>query len=167
MAPSQRSVRAQLRTARRRSPLLGRPGFLIRRLHQLHCALFVEETRGFGITPVQYSLMTTLAACGELEQNSLALRIGLERTSVAEVLPRLLTRGLLTRRRSPADGRARLIRLTAKGRTLVRKMARPVQRAHDRTIDKLHPSARDSFLLRLIELVEANNEVGSVPLRLS
>ena len=59
-----------------------------------------------------------------------------------------------------------MAQLTAKGRTLVRKMARPVQRAHDRTIDKLHPSARDSFLLKLIELVEANNEVGSVPLRL-
>src|ERR1700685_3419043 len=70
------SVRARLLAARRKSPFLGRPGFLIRRLHQLHCALFLEETRGFDITPVQYSLMTALAARGELEQNSLALEIG-------------------------------------------------------------------------------------------
>jgi DNA-binding MarR family transcriptional regulator len=163
---SRRSVHAQLLAARRRSPLLARPGFLIRRLHQLHCSLFLEETRKFDITPVQYSLMTTLAARGELEQNSLALQIGLERTSVAEVVPRLAGRGLLQRRRSAQDGRVKLVRLTRKGTTLVRKMAHAVQRAHDRTIDQLEKSERELFLLQLITLVEANNEMGSVPFRL-
>jgi MarR family transcriptional regulator, lower aerobic nicotinate degradation pathway regulator len=166
MSQPKPGVRARLRAARRRSPLLARPGFLIRRLHQLHCSLFLEETRGFDITPVQYSLMTTLAARGELEQNSLALEIGLERTSVAEVVPRLQGRGLLQRRRSADDGRVKLVRLTRKGNALLRKMALPVKRAHDRTIDQLGKSERDVFLLQLIELVEANNEIGSVPFRL-
>src|SRR5580704_14591804 len=117
-----RNVRAELRAAANRSPLLGRPGFLIRRLHQLHCALFFEETRGYDITPVQYSLMTALAARGELEQNSLALEIGMERSSVAEVVPRLQRRGLLSRRRSAEDGRVKLIGLTRKGATLLKRM---------------------------------------------
>jgi MarR family transcriptional regulator, lower aerobic nicotinate degradation pathway regulator len=166
LAASRRDVRAQLRAACRRSPLLGRPGFLIRRLHQLHCSLFLEETRDFDITPVQYSLMTALDRRGELEQNNLALEIGLERTSVAEVLPRLQARGLIGCRRSAADGRVKLIRLTHKGKALVRKMAAAVKRAHDRTVDQLDESDRDWFLLQLIKLVEANNEVGSVPLHL-
>jgi MarR family transcriptional regulator, lower aerobic nicotinate degradation pathway regulator len=167
MPSSNRSVRTQLRAAQRKSPLLARPGFLIRRLHQLHCSLFLEETRSFGITPVQYSLMTALAARGELEQNGLALEIGLERSSVAEVLPRLQGRGLLQRRRSTDDRRVRLIRLTRKGTTLLREMARAVRRAHARTLDKLQTSDRERFLLQLIQLVEANSEVGNVPLRLS
>ena len=112
---SRKSIRVELRAARHRSPLFGRPGFLIRRLHQLHCSLFVEETRGHDITPVQYSLMTALGVRGELEQNSLALEIGLERSSVAEVVPRLQRRGLVDRRRSREDGRVKLIRLTPKG----------------------------------------------------
>jgi DNA-binding MarR family transcriptional regulator len=161
-----RGVRAQLRAARRRSPLFGRPGFLIRRLHQLHCALFLEETRGYEITPVQYSLMTALAARGELEQNSLALEIGLELSSVSEVVPRMARRGLITRRRSLEDRRVRLIRLTRKGAALLRSMAVAVQRAHDRTIDHLRPPDREWFLLQLIRLVEANKESGRVPLRL-
>ena len=161
-----KSIQAQLRAARRRSPLFGRPGFLIRRLHQLHCSLFLEETRAHDITPVQYSLMTALDVRGELEQNSLAWEIGLERSSVAEVVPRLQRRGLLERRRSREDGRVKLIRLTPAGRALLREMARAVQRAHDRTIERLSKPDRDMFLLRLIELVEANNDVGSVPLRL-
>jgi DNA-binding MarR family transcriptional regulator len=163
---SPRNVRAHLRAARSRSPLLGRPGFLIRRLHQLHCALFLEETRGYDITPVQYSLMTALAARGELEQNNLALEIGLERSSVAEVVPRLQRRGFVTRRRSLEDGRVKLIRLTRKGAGLLRRMAGAVQRAHDRTIEQLGQPERDWFVLQLIRLVEANQEIGSVPLRL-
>ena len=146
--------------------MLGRPGFLIRRLHQLHCALFFEETRIYDITPVQYSLMTALAARGELEQNSLALEIGMERSSVAEVVPRMQRRGLLTRRRSLEDGRVKLISLTRKGAALLRRMASAVQRAHDRTIDQLGKRDRDWFMLQLIQLVEANNEIGNVPLRL-
>jgi DNA-binding MarR family transcriptional regulator len=163
--PTPRRVRAQLLAARRKSPLLGRPGFLIRRLHQLHCSLFLDETREFDVTPVQFSLLTALATRGELEQNRLALEIGLERSSVAEVVPRLQRRGLLQRRRSAADRRAKLVRLTRKGTALLRKMAPAVQRAHDRTIEHLPWPERDRFLLQLVKLVEANGDAGSVPFR--
>jgi MarR family transcriptional regulator, lower aerobic nicotinate degradation pathway regulator len=167
MANPARSTHARLRAARKRSPLLGRPGFLIRRLHQLHCSLFFEETREYGITPVQYSLMTALGARGELDQISLSQEVGLERTSVAEVLPRLRSRGLLERRRSATDRRTKLVYLTPKGKRLLHKMSSAVKRAHDRTIDKLAKRQRDLFLLQLIELVEANNKIGNVPFRLA
>jgi MarR family transcriptional regulator, lower aerobic nicotinate degradation pathway regulator len=159
-------IKAQLLAAKRKSPLLGRPGFLIRRLHQLHCALFLEETRDFGITPVQYSLMTTLAERGEIDQNSLALEIGLERTSVAEVIPRLQDRGLLKRRRGVDDGRSKLVKLTRRGAALLCTMAPAVQRAHDRTVEYLGPAERNVFLLQLIRLVECHNDIAVVPLRL-
>jgi hypothetical protein len=45
-------------------------------------------------------------------------------------------------------------------------MAGAVQRAHDRTIEQLDQPDRDRFVLQLIRLVEANQEIGSVPLRL-
>lgn len=164
--PDLPSVQEQLLTAQQRSPLLARPGFLIRRLHQLHCALFTEETRDFGITPVQYSLMTALDERGELDQNSLALEIGLERTTVADVVLRLYDRGVLDRRQSAMDGRVRLVKLTRKGKTLLKKMAPAVQRAHDRTVEHLAPEERDAFLLQMVRLVELNNDISNVPLRL-
>ena len=43
-------------------PLSQRPGFLIRRLHQIHVALFQEACGEFEITPLQYSLLSALAA---------------------------------------------------------------------------------------------------------
>jgi len=166
MAKPAPSIQQELRAARRRSPLLLRAGFLIRRLHQLHSALFLEETRQFGITPVQYSLMTTLATRGEIDQNGVALEIGLERTSVAEVIPRLVERGLLDRRRSPQDRRAKLVKLTRQGASLVRQMSPAVARAHRRTIEQLDPAERDAFLLTLVRLVESTAEIESAPLRL-
>jgi DNA-binding MarR family transcriptional regulator len=157
---------AQIKEATRRSALWGRPGFLIRRLHQIHTSLFIEETKAFDLTPVQYSLMTALAEHGVIDQMTLALEIGLERTSVAEVIPRLEAKGLLRRSPSAQDGRAKLVRLTAKGRRLVARMESAVQRAHDRTLAHLPKAERDVFLLNLIKLVERSNEHGSVPLRL-
>jgi MarR family transcriptional regulator, lower aerobic nicotinate degradation pathway regulator len=127
---------------------------------------FLAETRRFGITPVQYSVLTTLAERGEMDQNGVALEIGLERTSVAEVIPRLQARGLLDRRRSIEDGRVKLVKLSRKGKTLTRNMAPAVRHAHDRTVDQLDPEDRNRFLLQLIKLVESNNQIAVVPLRL-
>jgi DNA-binding MarR family transcriptional regulator len=160
------TTRAELERLQARSPLFGRPGFLIRRLHQIHGSLFAEETSEFNITPVQYSLLTTLEALGEIDQNTLAIEIGLERSSVAEVIPRLHARGLVNRKQAAHDKRLRLVRLSAQGRRLVAEMAPAVQRAHDRTIEHLSSVERDFFMLQMIRLVEANNERTVVPLRL-
>ncbi|WP_028241250.1 MarR family winged helix-turn-helix transcriptional regulator [Stutzerimonas azotifigens] len=160
-------TKVQLEAAYGRSALLTRPGFLIRRLHQIHCALFLHETREFNITPVQYSLMTALNTHGEMDQITLALEIGLERTSVAEVIPRLESRELLQRRQSTEDRRVKLVKLTRKGKYLIKKMDAAVARAHERTIEHIPAEQRDLFLLQLIKLVEANNDCGTVPFRLA
>jgi MarR family transcriptional regulator, lower aerobic nicotinate degradation pathway regulator len=164
--PDQESVRSELRALQARSPLFSRPGFLIRRMHQIHGFLFAEETGDFDITPVQYSLLTTLDAFGELDQNTLAVKVGLERSSVAEVIPRLHARGLVDRAQASHDKRLRLVKLTLKGKRLVAKMSGAVQRAHDRTIDYLSPEERDLFMLLMIKLVESNNSDNLVPFRL-
>lgn len=160
------SVQAQLQVVQTRSALFSRPGFLIRRLHQIHTSLFAEETQQFNITPVQFSLLTALVEHGEMDQNTLALEIGLERTSVAEVLPRLEARTLVERQQSERDKRVKLVKVSRKGRALVKRMEQAAQRAHARTIDHLPPGQRDLFLLQLIQLVEANNNNSVVPLRL-
>jgi DNA-binding MarR family transcriptional regulator len=159
-------ARKQIEEARRRSALLTRPGFLIRRLHQIHTALFLEETQEFNITPVQYSLMTALHEHGELDQVGLAEEIGLERTNVADVIERLQARGLLVRRQSEEDRRVKLLKLTVKGRNLVRRMEAAVERAHERTIDHLSEGERDLLLAQMIRLVDAKNDHGAAPLRL-
>ena len=57
---AQTRPRPALKMLAERLPLWRRPGYLIRRLHQIHYALFFEECAAFGITPVQYGLLTLL-----------------------------------------------------------------------------------------------------------
>jgi DNA-binding MarR family transcriptional regulator len=141
-------------------PLWARPGYLLRRLHQIHYALFFEECAGFDITPVQYGLLTTLSLNPDIDQNSLGRELGIDRTNVADVLNRLAGRGLLERRRSPDDRRMVLTRLTPAGEKLTKKMYRSMQRAQERLLKPLLPQERQTFLITLIRLINGNNHLG-------
>lgn len=147
--------------------LAERPGFLIRRLHQIHLALFAEECAAFGITPVQYSIMSVVAAQPGLDQIRLAQEVGVDRATLANVLARLETRGLLRRKQGQEDRRLKLVRLTPKGNRLLAQVVEPARRAHARTIEALPEAERATFLRALAGLVEAGNDYGRAPLRLS
>ena len=143
-----------------------RPGFLIRRLHQIHLALFIEECAGLDVTPVQYSIMTVAADQPGLEQGRLGYEVGVDRATLANVVARLDARGLLRRKPSRSDRRLKLVELTSKGRALLAKVDAPALRAHDRTIAALPPDDRARFLADLRHLVDAGNDYGRAPLRL-
>lgn len=146
--------------------LASRPGFLIRRLHQIHVALFIEECAAFEVTPVQYSLMTVLHARPGLEQARLGEETGVDRATLANVVGRLERRGLVRRRPSGRDRRVRLVSLTPAGAALLIQMEEPARRAHTRTLAALPPDARHAFTHALAHLVEAGNSSGRAPLRL-
>src|SRR3954470_10922204 len=142
-----RPMHASKESARElRLPLWSRPGYLVRRLHQIHCALFLEECKGSALTPVQYGLLTALAVRGELDQVSLAEELGLDRTTAAGVLTRLETRKLVSRKPNPRDKRARLARITRRGRVLMDEMFEAMQRAQERLCAPLSEKEREEFM---------------------
>jgi len=146
--------------------LASRPGFLIRRLHQIHLALFAEECAGIGVTPVQYSIMTVAAANPGLEQGKLGHAIGVDRATLANVVARLEARGLLRRSACKGDRRTKLVELTNQGGLVLNDMDAAARRAHERTIEALDPAERAVFMRGLAQLVEAGNAYGRAPLQL-
>jgi DNA-binding MarR family transcriptional regulator len=153
-----------LRALADRFPLWKRPGYLIRRLHQIHSAIFLEECAAFGITPVQYGLLTVLATNPNADQVALAYALGIDRTNVADVLRRLERRGLISRVPSRRDRRMVLARLTEEGERLVEAMHPAMAHAQDKLLDVLNRRDRDLFVLTLMRLVESNNRRGRAPL---
>jgi DNA-binding MarR family transcriptional regulator len=141
-------------------PLRSRPGYLVRRLHQIHLALFLEECRAFNITPVQYGLLTALSVHPGLDQASLAAELGIDRSNVADVLVRLAARGLLRRTASERDRRVKRAYLSAAGAKLTARMHGAMQRAQARLVAPLAPAERAQFMAFLTRLVEANNQYG-------
>lgn len=148
-----------------RLPLWRRPGYLVRRLHQVHYALFFEECAGFGITPVQYGLLTILSTNPDADQVTLANALGIDRTNVADVLRRLEQGGLVRRKRSANDRRMVLARLTAAGEDMIVRMHPSMVRAQERLLAVLTADEREAFVATLIRLLEANNRYGRAPLR--
>ncbi len=141
-------------------PLWVRPGYLLRRLHQIHYALFFEECAGFDITPVQYGLLTTLSLNPDLDQNSIGRELGIDRTNVADVLARLARRGLLERYRSKEDRRMVLARLTPAGQRVAGEMYAAMLRAQNRLLAPLPPRERKAFIDTLLRLIDHNNHLG-------
>jgi MarR family transcriptional regulator, lower aerobic nicotinate degradation pathway regulator len=141
-------------------PLEQRPGFLIRRLHQIHVRLFTNACEAFGITPLQYSVMSALREHGPSDQSSVANLVFLDRTTTTGIIKRLHARGLVDRTASDADRRAQICRLTRRGVTLLTKMETCAQAAHQETVAPL-PVQEQAQLIALLDRVVTAHEQRS------
>ena len=151
------------RSANRSWPLAERPGFLIRRLHQIHVALFQEACGQFEITPLQYSLLSALAVRKTADQTSLAADIALDRTTTTGALKRLETRKLIERPIDARDRRARLCRLTRHGAALLAKIESAARDAHDSTLKGLNHRERGEFIALMQRIVIGNVDRNDAP----
>ncbi|MER5435497.1 MarR family transcriptional regulator [Streptomyces sp. NPDC002588] len=101
--------------------LTSHPGHLARRLQQAHHLLWntmVSEE----ITSPQFAVLNALVAEPGLDQRTVGERVGLDRSTIAEVISRLSRRGLLDKVRDPGDGRRFLLRLTEEGTRTHRRL---------------------------------------------
>src|SRR3954453_15536629 len=107
------------------------PGHLARRFQQIAVAVFLAEVEGAGysLTPVQYAALAAVAANPGVDQITLAGLIAFDRTTITGVVDRLVQKGLIERRESSRDRRARELRLTDKGRRTLRAMTPAVESA--------------------------------------
>jgi DNA-binding MarR family transcriptional regulator len=97
---------------------------------------FDDAMRPLGLTNGQFSLMMSLNRPEPPGMAALASLLGMDRTTVTAVLKALQRRGLVKVTAHPADGRARLMTLTAKGRRLLAR-AVPVWRNTHTAVEAL------------------------------
>jgi DNA-binding MarR family transcriptional regulator len=138
-------------------PLSQRPGFLIRRLHQIHVALFQEACGEFEVTPLQYSLLSALAVRKTADQTTLAADIALDRTTTTGALKRLAARHLVERAVNDEDRRARLCKLTAAGAALLGRIEASARSAHRATLGDLTEREQTVFIDMMQRIVTGAN----------
>lgn len=139
------------------------PGHHIRRLQQIAVAIFLQETEGFGVTPVQYGALVTVNRQPGLDQRTLAGLTGLDTSTTAGVVDRLEARDLLRRSASPTDRRVKLLTLTEAGQTLLAEMTPQVLAAQTRMLEPLSEAEKPLFMDMLTRLVHAHNESSRCP----
>ena len=139
----------------RDGPLQARPGFLIRRLHQIHTALFNDECGSEGVTPIMYSVLSVLAKTGSIDQSTLSQAVSIDKTNMADVLERLHKHGYVHRRKSTKDRRVRLTTLTENGKALLDRLDKRAEEAHIRTLEDLNANEQAVLLALMNKIITA------------
>ena len=145
------------------SNLIDRPGHLIRRLHQIHVALFLEECSEYNLTPVQFGVLTVLANGRARDQVTIAKMIGVDRNTVADVIRRLVRRQLLDRYDNPGDKRTKFTKITSEGKHLIDRVQPGMIEAQRRLISPLSDEEYIRFMELSQKLIKANDLSGRAP----
>lgn len=143
------------------------PGHLIRRLHQISVAQFMEAVNeaGADLTPVQYAALTAIARHPGIDQATVAGLIAYDRATLGKVADRLAEKGLVVREVSAADRRARTLCLTAKGETLLAQIGPVVTGSQPMILNGLSDEERETFMALLRKATLAANELSRAPQR--
>lgn len=136
-------------------------------IHLLHragqCAgdVFHGEIGDTDLTPRQYAVLLTVAQNEGLSQTQLVERTGVDRSTLADIVRRMLKKGLLQRRRTKEDARAYAVRLTDEGWRVLNICEPVVKRIEQRILDALPEGNRDQFLEDLSVIIESLSDAQS------
>ncbi|CAN5324971.1 hypothetical protein BH10PSE2_BH10PSE2_06810 [soil metagenome] len=131
------------------------PSHLMHRVLQLSLDIYAEEAGVDGPTQRQFAVMEAVSAKSGLTQTDLVRATGIDRSTLADLVSRMTTKGLLERERSAIDARAKAVKLSAEGDALLAS-ARPRVLAADKRILALLPKGkRDGFIDLLRDLSAA------------
>ncbi len=148
------------------SRLYARPGFLLRRAHQISAAVFEDECRIVGLTPAQFGVLTVLQSNPGLDQSTLARALGFDKVTVLRVLRGLEGRGLVARSPAPQNKRNLSVALTDAGEQLLAQAQKPAEKAYRRLLAPLDAQQQDQLvgLLQLLtEGLEDHARAAFVP----
>jgi len=145
------------------------PGRLDRSpIHLLHragqCAgdIFHGEIGQSDLTPRQYAVLLTVAQNEGLSQTQLVERTGVDRSTLADIVRRMLKKGLLQRRRTKEDARAYAVRLTDEGWRVLTACEPHVKRIEQRILEALPADKRTQFLADLSVIIDSlSEEIGA------
>lgn len=136
-------------------------------VHLLHragqCAdeMFSLNLSAGAMTPRQYAILKAVEASREPSQTTLVELTGIDRSTVADIVRRLVERGLLQRRRTRQDARMYALRLTAKGQTALLRAAPAAASTDEKLLASLAPSEREAFLDALARIVKTIGPISS------
>jgi DNA-binding MarR family transcriptional regulator len=144
--------------------IYARPGHLIRRAQQIAVAVFMEETAGFDVTPVQYAALVAIREHPDVDATRLSALIAFDRSTLGRVLDILERKGLILRRGAGSDRRVKLLRVTDAAVQRLTEMEPAVERAQQRILEPLHPAERARFMRGLERIVQMNNALSRAPM---
>lgn len=132
--------------------LEGSLSHLLRRTQQFAYDQFTQNLGGGDLTPRQFIVLVAVNEAEGLSQTDLVNRTGIDRSTLADMVARMIDRGLLMRKRTKEDARANSVRLTAAGRRAL-KAAEPGAEKAEETLLALIPKTVQRDLKKNLTLL--------------
>jgi DNA-binding MarR family transcriptional regulator len=139
-------------------------------VHLLHRAgqraedLFAKAMSGQELTARQYIVLSIVASADNPSQTDICDKSGIDRSTLAEIVHRLVSRGLLARHRTQRDARKYAVRLTAQGTTMLDN-ARPAASSVDqllvRELSAKQRADLEALLKQLVSIAEKTNAAAA------
>jgi DNA-binding MarR family transcriptional regulator len=130
----------------RSAKLLSSPLHLLHRASQRADGLFSSNVRDADLTPRQFAVLQAVADNNGLSQTDIMAATGIDRSSTAELVRRLVTNGSLQRRRKRRDARIYSVRITSHGRELLGIGAAATLAAEEALLLSVPDKQRQAFL---------------------
>lgn len=121
------------------------PGHLLRRNHQRSYEIFADLV-GTDVTRQQIALLIALAKNPGASQNDMVALTGFDKSTLREMLGRLVEKGWVARERDPDDSRAWRIDITPLGRALLDEKMKRVKEVQNEIMAPLPSELRPVFL---------------------
>lgn len=134
------------------------PSHLLHRVLQIALDIYAEETGENALTQRQFALLLATDSDDGMTQTELVRYTGIDRSTLADMVARMITKGLLVRERSTTDARANVVRLSDAGRAALVEMQPKVGAADERILSLLSPPKRESFLKLLRKIAAVRDE---------
>jgi len=121
-------------------------------LHLLHRAqqaadeAFAAAFSDTGLTPRQLAVLVIVAEREGTNQVGLVDATGIDRSTTADLVRRLMRKGLLARRRARHDARSNVLRLTDEGRALLESFRARAAEVDRMLLDALPETGRAGFV---------------------
>jgi DNA-binding MarR family transcriptional regulator len=119
-------------------------GHLLRRAQQLHVAVWLRDVSS-ETSSVQFAALTVLDQRPGASQRDLGRALDLDRSTIADLVVRMVRRGLIGRERDEDDRRRNVLHLTAAGRDELARLRPRVESIEPTLTAGLSPSERDQL----------------------
>ena len=134
--------------------LVGSTAFLLKRLGAAAKEKGMRAYEDSGLSPYHHAILIALDEDSHETQGSIADALGYDRGQLVGLLDELEERGLIERRRDPADRRRQSVRMTPAGKKALDKLRGIALRLEDELLAPLDPAEQrrlHELLLRLAE----------------
>jgi len=107
------------------------------------------------LTPRQYAVLVAVSQNEGVSQTHLVDKTGVDRSTLADIVRRMLKKGLLQRRRTKEDARAYSVKLTEEGWKVLKAADPLAKKVDEKILGVLPGQQRERFLQDLNLIVKA------------